>query len=316
MRILFMGTPDLAAKVLVPLSKAYDVVGVFTRPDAVRGRGKALVASPVKSAALELGLDVRTPETLKGADAAAIVDELAPDVICVVAYGAILPKSILEKPRYGCLNVHTSLLPRWRGAAPIQRAILAGDETTGVSIMKMEEGLDTGPFCAQQTVPVDKNSLEELEGLLASAGASLLIDSIAKLEDGSVSWREQPSEGVTYAEKIQKAEMKLEPTATASQNAARVRASSAAHPARTVIAGKTLTVISLAQADDEVALQSCRGLESGQAVYSGKRLFLMASDLPLEVLQVKPDGKKSMDAKAFASGLQGIKGKTFAWGIA
>ena len=144
MRVVFMGTPAFAATILDDLAEQHDVAAVYTRPDAVRGRGKRLEPSPVKAAAERRGLRVLTPRTLRDEAAQRELASFAPDVICVAAYGAILPKEVLDIPRFGCLNVHASLLPRWRGAAPIERAILAGDEEAGVCIMRMEVGLDTG----------------------------------------------------------------------------------------------------------------------------------------------------------------------------
>ncbi len=162
MRVVFMGTPAFAATILDDLAEQHDVAAVYTRPDAVRGRGKRLEPSPVKAAAERRGLRVLTPRTLRDEAAQRELASFAPDVICVAAYGAILPKEVLDIPRFGCLNVHASLLPRWRGAAPIERAILAGDEEAGVCIMRMEEGLDTGAYCVCRTARIDGKTAPEL----------------------------------------------------------------------------------------------------------------------------------------------------------
>lgn len=168
MRVVFMGTPRFAAEILDELAEFHEIAAVYTRPDAVRGRGKALVPSPVKEVAERRGLPVRTPRTLRDAAVLSELAAFAPDVICVAAYGAILPKEVLDLPPFGCLNVHGSLLPRWRGAAPIERAILAGDEEIGVCIMAMEEGLDTGDYCVCRSLPAGSRTAAELTEELAA----------------------------------------------------------------------------------------------------------------------------------------------------
>ena len=179
MRIVFMGTPAFAADILEEVAQQQDVVAVYTRPDAISGRGNKLEPSPVKATALKLGLPVYTPPTLR---TEAVQQELAafePDVIVVAAYGAILPKEVLDIPRLGCFNVHASLLPRWRGAAPIERALLAGDEEVGVCIMAMEEGLDTGDYCISRSIEVRNQSAEALTAELAELGAQALLVALA-----------------------------------------------------------------------------------------------------------------------------------------
>lgn len=184
MRIVYMGTPDFAVPSLEALVEAgYQVVAVVTQPDAIRGRGKKIRFSQVKEKALEYGIDVLQPERVKGNEAFyEKLKNLNPDLIVVAAYGQILPREVLELPRLGCINVHGSLLPRFRGAAPIQRAIIAGDEVTGITIMRMEEGLDTGDMLAKVSVPIGAKTGEELHDELAVAGARLLVDTVPKLE--------------------------------------------------------------------------------------------------------------------------------------
>ena len=308
-----MGTPALAATILKSLAEHHEVAGVFTRPDAVRGRGKKLVASDVKDCACNLGIDVFTPTSFKDDSVVKQISDLNPEAICVSAYGVILPKSVLEIPEHGCLNVHTSLLPRWRGAAPIQRAILAGDAASGVCIMKMEEGLDTGPYCVRKEIAIDDADYGRLTEALAQLGAEALLEAIDSIEAGTVSWQEQAAEGVTYAKKIMKGELALAPDEAASTVVAKIRASDVAHPARAAIAGRSLAIEAAANVEDDQGISACMGMEPGDVRFAFKRLFARAEDAPFEILQVRPDGKKSMDARAFSGGIQGIKNKDVRW---
>lgn len=314
MRVVFMGTPKLAADILVEIAQQHEVVCVYTRPDAVRGRGAKLEPSPVKAAAERLGIPVRTATSLRDAEEQAHLAELAPDAICVAAYGCILPREVLEIPRYGCLNVHASLLPRWRGAAPIERAILAGDEQTGVCIMRMEEGLDTGPYCVRRATEVEGKSAAELTDELANLGARALLTGLSVVEQGGAEWTFQDDAAATYAEKLAKDELYPDPAEPAAAMVRKVLASSEAHPARAVIAGRSATVERVALPDDERSAALCDGLEQGAVRFAAKRLFLGTGDGAVEVLSLKPDGKKSMDARAFAAGVQGIKAGGCTWG--
>ena len=314
MRVVFMGTPKLAADILVEIAQQHEVVCVYTRPDAVRGRGAKLEPSPVKAAAERLGIPVRTATSLRDAEEQAHLAELAPDAICVAAYGCILPREVLEIPRYGCLNVHASLLPRWRGAAPIERAILAGDEQTGVCIMRMEEGLDAGPYCVRRATEVEGKSAAELTDELANLGARALLTGLSVVEQGGAEWTFQDDAAATYAEKLAKDELYPDPAEPAAAMVRKVLASSEAHPARAVIAGRSATVERVALPDDERAAALCDGLEQGAVRFAAKRLFLGTGDGAVEVLSLKPDGRKSMDARAFAAGVQGIKAGGCTWG--
>lgn len=314
MRVVFMGTPKLAADILVEIAQQHEVVCVYTRPDAVRGRGAKLEPSSVKAAAERLGIPVRTATSLRDAEEQAHLAELAPDAICVAAYGCILPREVLEIPRYGCLNVHASLLPRWRGAAPIERAILAGDEQTGVCIMRMEEGLDTGPYCVRRATEVEGKSAAELTDELANMGARALLTGLSVVEQGGAEWTFQDDAAATYAEKLAKDELYPDPAEPAAAMVRKVLASSEAHPARAVIAGRSATVERVALPDDERAAALCDGLEQGAVRFAAKRLFLGTGDGAVEVLSLKPDGKKSMDVRAFAAGVQGIKAGGCTWG--
>lgn len=309
MRVVFMGTPEFAADILAEVAERHDVVAVYTRPDAVRGRGRALVPSPVKVVAEERGIPVYTPRTLRDNEEQAQLAALAPDVVCVAAYGAILPREVLDIPRLGCLNVHGSLLPRWRGAAPIERAILAGDEEVGVCIMAMEEGLDTGDFCVCRSLPAADLTAAQLTAELASLGAGALLTALAQLEAGRLAWVKQDEAEVTYAEKIAKGELDLDPSESAVQNVRRVRASSEAHAARCVIAGRPVTVLSARAADEDAPVAG----KPGAATFAAKRLLLGCVEGAVQVLEVKPDGKRAMDAAAFAAGVPGLKNAEGEW---
>ncbi|MEJ2410413.1 MAG: methionyl-tRNA formyltransferase [Novosphingobium sp.] len=210
MRIIFMGTPDFAVPALIALAEAgHEVVAAYTQPPRPGGRrGKELTPSPVHKEAEARGIEVRHPVSLKGADAQAAFAALEADIAVVAAYGLILPQAILDAPRLGCLNIHASILPRWRGAAPVQRAILAGDPTTGVTIMQMEAGLDTGPMLATLRTAIDRKTAGELTTELADKGARLLIATLRELSNHRPV--AQPEDGVTYAKKIDKAEARID----------------------------------------------------------------------------------------------------------
>ena len=216
MKIVFMGTPDFSVPVLRALAARHDIVAVYTQPPRPAGRGKDLRPTPVHAAAEALGLPVRHPASLKGTDEQASFAALGADVAVVVAYGLILPQAILDAPRMGCLNIHASLLPRWRGAAPIHRAIMAGDAETGICIMQMEAGLDTGPVLLRQATPIGAEEVtSELHDRLSQMGAALILSALDRLPD--LLPEPQPAEGVTYAAKIDKAEARIDWTRPAVQ---------------------------------------------------------------------------------------------------
>ena len=204
LRIVFMGTPDFAVPTLSEIvGQDHEVAAVYTREPAPAGRGMARRPSPVHQAAERFGLPVHTPTTLRTPEAAETVRAHAADVAVVVAYGMILPEAILQAPEQGCLNLHASLLPRWRGAAPIQRAIMAGDRETGVAVMRMEKGLDTGPVGMMERVAIAPDlTAGELHDRLALIGADLMVRALAALSRGALSFRPQPEDGVVYAHKI------------------------------------------------------------------------------------------------------------------
>lgn len=300
MRVVFMGTPSFAVPSLKKLSDSFEVALVVTRPDAVRSRGKKLEPSPVKACALELGLPVieanrMTDEVLERLRSAQA------DVFCVAAYGCILPDEVLHMAPLGCVNVHASLLPRWRGAAPIQRSILMGDERTGVSIMRIGRGVDTGAYCAQASCSVAGKTADELTAELAELGGDLLVKVLPALASGEVVWTEQDESLVTHAAKISKSELRLDPAATVLENVRRVLASSDAAPARCLLAGKGARVTS--------ASRSAARVHCGELRVEGKHVFLGCSDGSFELVSVKPDGKREMDAASWAAGLRVATGE-------
>ncbi|WP_072499941.1 methionyl-tRNA formyltransferase [Olsenella phocaeensis] len=295
MRLAFMGTPDFAVPPLRKLAAVHEVALVVTRPDAVRGRGRALVPSAVKSAALELGLEVAearrvTPELLDR------LRDLDLDAVAVAAFGCILPDELLGIARMGCVNVHGSLLPRWRGAAPIQRAVLEGDERAGISIMRIVHELDAGAYCRQASVEVGEKPCATVMSELAELGADELLLALAQMEDGTARWVDQDESQVSYARKIDKREMLLDPADGRLANRRRVQASLDAAPARMALQGKGVRVLD--------ARVSGEALSQGGVLVRKGRVFLGCSDGAIELLRVKPDGKREMDVSAWAAGLQ------------
>ena len=220
MRLVFMGTPDFSVPTLRALHVAgHEIAAVYTRAPAASGRrGRELRPSPVHAAADELGIAVRTPKTLRSNEEAAAFRDLKADAAVVIAYGRILPPAILDAVPFGCWNAHASLLPRWRGAAPIQRAIMAGDEETGVQVMRMEEGLDTGPIALTHREPIGPTTTAgDLFAVLADRAAKLMVEMMARLEAGTLETEPQGEDGVTYADKIEKGETRIDWTRPASE---------------------------------------------------------------------------------------------------
>jgi len=244
MRIVFAGTPEFAVPSLRAACGKAEVVAVYTQPDRPAGRGRGLQASPVKQEALARGIPVLQPDTLRSAEAREALRALAPDLMVVVAYGLLLPQKILDIPVEGCWNVHASLLPRWRGAAPIQRAIEAGDTETGVCLMRMEKGLDTGPVLLSQSLAIGPDETGgQLHDRLAELGAQVLSDGLGLLRAGIRPVpRPQPDEGVTYAHKLDKAEARLDWSQPAVVLARKVRAFNPWPVAEAVLAGERLRI--------------------------------------------------------------------------
>jgi methionyl-tRNA formyltransferase len=289
MRIIFMGTPQFAVPALDALAAAgHEIVAVYTRAPQPAGRGKALMKSAVQLRAEVLGLPVLTPRSLKDADAQAVFAAHNADVAVVAAYGLLLPQAVLDAPHRGCLNIHASLLPRWRGAAPIQRAILAGDAETGVTIMAMAAGLDTGPMLLSAATPVAGKTAGDLTAELAAMGAELLIAALA----GPLIATPQPAEGVTLAPKISKAEARLDFTQPAVALERAVRAFNPAPGAWTLIGGERLKIL---------AAEVVPGAFSA-GVIADDRLTFGTGDGGLRPVWVQRAGKPAMTARDLCNG--------------
>jgi len=212
LRVVFMGTPDFSVPTLMEIvGQGHDVVACYSQPPRPAGRGMDLKKSPVHEAAESFGIPVFTPKSLRAEEEQAQFAALDADVAVVVAYGLLLPKAVLDAPKYGCLNLHASLLPRWRGAAPINRAVMAGDKETAVQVMRMEEGLDTGPVCMSETVAIGENmTAGELHDRLSGLGGDLMVRALAALSRGALGEQAQSEDGVTYAAKLSKEETRID----------------------------------------------------------------------------------------------------------
>ena len=244
LRLAFLGTPDFAVPTLAELiAQGHDIAAVYSQPPRPKGRGMALEPGPVHAFAERAKLPVRTPLSLKTAEEQAVFSALNLDAAIVVAYGLLLPKAILDAPKLGCFNLHGSLLPRWRGAAPIQRAVMAGDAETGVMVMQMEEGLDTGPVLMAERVAVGRKISGELTGELSRLGADLMVRALGALERGAVTPQPQPEAGVTYAKKILKEEARIDWHQSAHEIDCRIRGLSPFPGAWTEANGERLKIL-------------------------------------------------------------------------
>ncbi len=299
MRIIFAGTPEFSVGVLTALIHAgHDIVGVYCQPDRPKGRGRVLSACPVKEKALTYNLNIFQPESLKDKAAQNQLNKLNADVMVVVAYGQLLPKVVLEMPKYGCLNIHASLLPRWRGAAPIQRAILAGDKTTGVSIMQMDEGLDTGGVLLEKNCTItEADTAQTLHDKLSTLGANTIVDALENLHN--LSPMPQSSEGITYAKKLNKTEAWIDWTQPAKQIDQQIRAFNPYPIAQTKATSnkfesKVLRILSASIA------QESHNEKPGNVIPSAKSTCHVATgDGVLSLEQVQLAGKKKSNIKDF-----------------
>ncbi len=295
-RIVFMGSPDFSLFTLRLLAQHYQVVGVVTQPDRASGRGRELKAPPVKLLAQELNIPVIQPEKLRNAEAMQQLHAWAPDLIVVAAFGQILKKDVLDLPKYGCINVHASLLPRWRGAAPINAAVLAGDEETGVTIMKMDVGLDTGPMLAMKRIRIKPDDTAgSLFDALATLGADLLIETLPAYMDGKLTPQPQPEEGATYAPMLKKEDGRLDFNHSAVELERRIRAMNPWPGAWFEWDGNLLKV-------RRGIVGEAKGKEVGSRFIVEGRPAVQCADGVLILEEVLPPGKKIMSGKAFLSG--------------
>jgi methionyl-tRNA formyltransferase len=293
LRLAFMGTPDFAVPTLAELlAQGHEIVAVYSQPPRPKGRGMALEPSPVQQFAQKAGLPVRHPVSLKGETEQAEFAALDLDAAIVVAYGLLLPKAILQASKLGCFNLHASLLPRWRGAAPIQRAVMAGDDETGVMVMQMEEGLDTGPVLMAERVKVGRKTSGELTAELSRLGADLMVRALGALERGAVTPQPQSADGVTYAKKIAKDEARIDWSKSAGEIDAMIRGLAPAPGAFSEVKGERLKILSAFPVKDRGA--------PGEVLTDD--LTVACGEGALKLLKVQRAGKGVMEARELLKG--------------
>ena len=292
MRVVFMGTPDFSVPVLQALGEAgHEIAAVYCQPPRPAGRGKKERPTPVHAKALDMGLEVRHPVSLKAAEAQDAFAALDADIAVVVAYGLILPQVILDAPTQGCLNIHASLLPRWRGAAPIHRAIMAGDAETGICIMQMDAGLDTGDVLLQRATPIGEvETTGQLHDRLSMMGADMIVETLATLPNLTRS--PQPAEGVIYAEKIAKAEAQIDWSQSANRVDAHIRGLSPFPGAWSLVDGKRVKFL---------ASRLATGAGQAGTVLDG--LTIACGSGAVEVTRAQREGKSAQDADVFLRGM-------------
>ncbi len=297
LKIVFAGTPDFAAQHLDALIKSHhDVIAVYSQPDRPAGRGKKLKASEVKQLALTHDIPVYQPENFKSDDAKQQLADLNTDIMVVVAYGLLLPKAVLETPKLGCINVHGSILPRWRGAAPIQRAIWAGDAETGVTIMQMDEGLDTGDMISIATCPIEAaDTSASLYTKLAELGPTALIDTLATIADGTATPEKQKDELANYAKKLSKEEANIDWHMPAQQIERNIRAFNPWPICFTQMQGNTVKIYAAELVENTG--------NPGEILAADKTGITVATtEGALKITQLQPQGKKPMSAQDFLNG--------------
>lgn len=298
MRMVFMGTPDYSVATLEELHRAgHEIVGVFAQPDKPVGRKRILTAPPVKECAEKRGIKVYQPATLRDGEALEILKSLAPEIIVVVAYGKILPKEILKLPKYGCVNGHASLLPKYRGASPIQWCIVCGEKQTGVTVMQMDEGMDTGDIISQAVVDIgEQETAEQLFDRLSTVSAKLMAETLVSIENGTAVRTKQPDNGVSYAPILKKemAELDFNKNATELYNA--VRGYYSWPCAYFFLEGKRVKVIKAAVAAETHAA-------AGTVVRSDEKLIIACGEgTALELCEIQPEGSRQMTATEWLRG--------------
>ncbi len=295
-KIVFMGSPDFSLSALQLLAENHQLVGVVTQPDRASGRGRELKAPPVKTLALEMKIPLIQPQKLREPEAMQQLREWNPDIIVVAAFGQLLKKEVLDLPKYGCINIHASLLPRWRGAAPINAAILAGDDETGVTIMKMDVGLDTGPMLAVKKIRIRRDDTAgSVFQTLSTLGANLLIETLPDYLAGNITPTPQPEAGATYAPMLKKQDGLLDFARPAVELERRVRAMNPWPGAWFEWNGNVLKVA-------RASVSEAKGLNIGSRFTVEGRPAIMSADGALVLEEVQPAGKKTMPGKSFLSG--------------
>jgi methionyl-tRNA formyltransferase len=313
LRVAFAGTPEFALPALAAVHAHHQIIGVLTQPDRPSGRGRRLTASPVKQAALALGLPVAQPPNLKDDAARAQLESWQPEVLVVVAYGLLLPAQVLSLPPRGCLNIHASLLPRWRGAAPIERAILAGDSCTGVTIMQLDEGLDTGPIVLQRQVQIlSSHTGGVLRAELAVIGAEALLEVLSGLARGALTARPQPAEGVTYAARIDKAEGRIDWAQEAIRIERQVRAFNPEPVAEARLDGEQLRIFSASALEPNGSEATVKNRDIGAIVdiIDGK-MIVQCGRGRLAVTEVQRPGRRPVSVRDLSHSLP-LKGRRLA----
>lgn len=295
MKIIYMGTPDFAVPALKSLaSSKHEVCAVFTQPDKPRGRKMILTPPDVKVCAQSLGIPVYQPESMKNGDALEIIGRYNPDVIVVAAYGKILPKAVLDAPKFGCVNIHGSLLPKYRGAAPIQQSVLNGDRVTGITTMLMDVGLDTGDILLTEETEIGENETSgELFDRLAELGGKLILKTLSALEKGEITPKKQDESLATHTSKIDKSLCPIDFSKSASEVHNKVRGLNPWPVATTKICGKNVKVYST---------RLCQKSGKIGEIISTKPLVVGCGDKSVEILELQPEGKKRMTADAFLAG--------------
>mgnify|MGYP002544315297 CR=1 FL=1 len=304
MKIVFMGTPDFSVNALENIVKAgHDVVGVITQPDKPKGRGGKMQYTPVKEKALELGLDVYQPQRVKETEFIEKLKEMNPDAIVVIAFGQILPKAILDMPKYGCINVHASLLPKYRGAAPIQWSVIDGEKETGVTTMYMNEGLDTGDIIDKVVVPIDKKETGgSLFDKLAIEGGKLILKTLIELENGTAVRTPQDDSKSNYAGMINKQLGKIDFNKSANEIERLIRGLNPWPSAFTHFNGKLLKIWD-ADVCDDVVCESCESVVNGMITHVDNNSFIVkCGDNSLKINELQLEGKKRMKTQDFLRG--------------
>lgn len=302
MKIIFAGTPDFSVPALDALQHSrHEVIAVYTQPDRPAGRGRKLRESPVKQRALENNIPVHQPVTLKNGKEQSLLANLQPDLMVVVAYGLLLPEAVLSTPKYGCINIHASLLPRWRGAAPIQRSILSGDKETGITIMQMDKGLDTGDILAKTPCPIGPDdTAQTLHDKLAQSGARLMLETIEQIESDKLKPEAQDEQLSNYANKIEKTEATLDWTLPAQVLEYKIRAFHPWPVAQTILADKVLRIWRAKALSDESIECNKEECVPGTVLRADKKGIDVATGKGiLRLMQVQLPGGKPISAQAF-----------------